>query len=116
MNRSQTLAFYILAALCASCSATPPSDSPEAASRALNAQSKASLGVSVRSLAFLFDTDSGTYLAKNSVSLQNSWEHLKDLEAAGYVTVHTIPSAQGDLVQIVLTPKGHAVAGELSGP
>lgn len=42
--------------------------------------------------------------------------HLEQLEQAGYVKINPIPSAQGDLVQIVLTPKGQEVADALQGP
>ena len=107
----------LLAALVAtSCTSASPTDSPANAARSVNAQSQASLGVSIRALAFLFEASPGTYLAKDSVSLQESWKHLEHLERAGYVKVNTIPSAQGDLVEIVLTAKGQEVAAALRGP
>ena len=117
MNQFRSLLFFSLALSGVSCSSTTAqTSSPAEAAHALNAQSQASLGVGVRSLAFLFDTDSGTYLAKDSVSLQNSWAQLEQLENAGYVKINTFPSVQGDLVQITLTPKGQAVANQLRGP
>jgi hypothetical protein len=64
----------------------------------------------------LFQASQGTYLVKSSASLQESWSYLEQLESKGYVKINTIPSAQGDLVEIVLTPKGQEVVDALQGP
>jgi len=116
MSQFRNSAILLAALVATSCTSVSSTDSPASAARSINAQSQASLGVSIRSLAFLFEAGPGTYLAKDSVSLQESWEHLAQLERAGYVKVNTIPSAQGDLVEIVLTAKGQEVAGALQGP
>ena len=116
MNYQRNLLVLLIATACLSCSAATPSTTPGKAAQTLNAQSKTSLGVGIRALAFLFEAEPGTYLAKRSVSLQANWHHLVALKKAGYVEIHTVPSAEGDLVQIVLTDKGQAVVSELQGP
>ncbi len=115
MQIPRILVIAACALACSCCFAATPANSSQAA-KALNAQAKKSLGVSVRSLAFLFDTDPGTVLAMNSVSLQSSWHFLEDLEGAGLVKLHKFGGTGADYLSIELTPKGQVVAHELSGP
>ena len=109
-------AILLVALVATSCTLTSSTESPAVAARSINAKAQVSLGVSIRSLAFLFDADPGTYLTKDSLSLQNSWKQLEQLERAGYVKINIITSPQGDLVQIVLTAKGQEVSNALQGP
>ncbi|MFT3897329.1 MAG: hypothetical protein QM719_06485 [Thermomonas sp.] len=109
----RSISCLLILALCVACGKTSADDSdPAQAARALNADSKATLGVGIRSLAFLFDADPGTYLLRNSVSLERSWPQLMALQSAGYVRVNSIQSASGEMVEIVLTPKGESVVKE----
>jgi len=101
---------------CSTCSAGTPANSREAA-KALETQAKKTLGVSVRALAFLFDAEPGSILSMHSVSLQTSWPELESLERAGLVKLRKFGGASGsDYLSIELTPKGQAVASQLSGP
>jgi hypothetical protein len=93
--------------------AAKPIDAARAA-RELNTHAQKSLGVSVRALAFLFDADAGTVLAKNSVSLQRDWKHLESLQGAGPVELRILGG--GEYLQIVRTKKGEQVVRALYGP
>ena len=115
MRLSRTLVIAICMFTCF-CSYAAPPKSPVQAAKMLNEQARKSLGVSVRSLAFLFDAGPGTVLAMNSVSLQNSWHYLEDLERADLVKLHKFGGSGADYLSSELTPKGRAVARELSGP
>jgi hypothetical protein len=115
VNRLRSIAFLLVFASCAACGKTDGGvSSPDQAARALDAQSKATLKVGIRSLAFLFEADPGDYLVRNSVSLEKAWPQLMELQSAGYVQVNEIQSASGELVQITLTPKGQAVVDEFT--
>jgi hypothetical protein len=85
--------------------------SPSKAASELNSQSKRSLGVTIRALAFLFD--GGTILLKSSLMEDGSLEQLKSLEKAGYVKTHLVTNADGEFVQIEVTAKGASVLLEL---
>jgi hypothetical protein len=116
MKLSLLIQSALALALYSAAGQAPASQAPAKAAAALNSQAQKSLGVSVRALAFLFEADPGSFLAKRSVALQAAWPQLMELQRAGYVRVNTFPSASGELVQIVLTPKGQAVAEALGGP
>jgi hypothetical protein len=116
MKLSQALVTVTFALACSPCFAGTPSSSSEAA-RALESQAKKTLGVSVRALAFLFDSEPGTVISMHSVSLQSAWSQLESLEKAGLVRLHKFGGTSGaDYLSIELTAKGQAVAAQLSGP
>jgi hypothetical protein len=116
IDRIRIAALLLVFASCTACGkAGEAPASPDQAARALDAQSRATLKVGIRSLAFLFEADPGDYLVRNSVSLEKAWPRLMELQAAGYVQVNEIQSANGELVQIMLTPKGQAVVDEFTG-
>lgn len=94
--------------------ASPPA-APANAAKSLNAQSKASLGVSIRALSYLFAAKPGTLLLKDSLVQDGSWPYLQELERAGYVRSSLMAAAEGEFVQISLTAKGRQVAGALGG-
>src|SRR6185312_15775408 len=83
------LALPILAVtLCGSFSgARAGSPDPGRAAAALNQQSKANLGVSIRALGLLFDTDPGNFELKYGLVRSGSWPFLLELQRAGLVTV-----------------------------
>jgi hypothetical protein len=108
-----TVAILLTASSLSFARAAKPID-PAQSARELNAHAQKSLGVSVRALAFLFDADAGTVLAKNSASLQRDWKHLESLQGAGLVELKMLGS--GEYVQIVRTPKGEQVVRALYGP
>ena len=79
------------------------------AARALNSQSERTLGIGIRSLVFLFDAKPGSYLLKDAIVQDGSWPHVMALQKAGYVTVSTYKDAEGEFIQLLLTPKGQQV-------
>lgn len=86
------------------------------AAKALDAQSKSSLGVSLRALTFLFDADPGTFLLKEALQLEGTLYYVKELERAGYAKVSTVKTADGEFVQIVPTDNGQSLRRALAGP
>ena len=83
------------------------------AGTALQAQARTTLGVGVRSLAFLFDAGPGRFVLKVSLVDDGSWEKLVELEKAGYVTVQSAKTPDGEYVQILLTDSGEALRKEI---
>ena len=88
---------------------------PEAVAKQLDAQSRAKLGVGLRSLSFLFDASPYSYLLKEPLVRDGSWQEIQQLEKAGFVTadvVHGLPNGQDlatEYVTLKLTPKGQEV-------
>jgi len=117
MTNFKALCVIGLLLLSAAASAAEPSrPNPATAAKTLDSQSKSSLGISLRALAFLFDADPGTYLLKEALQFDGTLYNVKELERAGYAKVSTIKTADGEFVQIVPTDKGEAVRRALAGP
>jgi hypothetical protein len=116
MRNLIALLVFLLVLLCASCT-SEALDAPLAqAAKSLNAQSKTSLGVGIRALPFLFDSEPGTFLLKDALVRDGSWSYLQDLERAGYVKANLVTSVEGQFVQIELTAKGRELQHALAGP
>jgi hypothetical protein len=97
-------------------------ETPEAVAKQLDAQSRAKLGVGLRSLSFLFEASSNSYLLKESLVQNGSWPQIQQLEKAGFVTadvVRGLPNGQElatEFVTLRLTPKGQQVLCVLLEP
>jgi len=116
MRALHLVSFALLVIACLACAETPKDPAIAVAARALNSQSKTTLGVSVRALSFLNDAGYGEFLAARGLDADNSWTFLEELERAGYAKTHRFPSEGGDLVQIELTEKGQELLDALHGP
>ena len=90
-------------------------EAPETVVKQLDAQSRAKLGVGLRSLSFLFEASPYNYLLKDSLVRNGSWPEIQQLEKAGFVTadvVRGLPNGQEMMTEYValrLTPKGQQV-------
>lgn len=87
--------------------------SPAGAGAELQKQAKSTLDVGLRSLAFLFSAGPESFLLKDALLDDGSWSKLVELEKAGYVTLNTITSGDGDFVQVFLTDAGRSLRAEL---
>jgi hypothetical protein len=109
--------YLLLLAVClTACGAAPQQKSVANAGRELDSQAKASLGVSVRALSFLYQAEPGSFLVAGGLNANNGWPALQELETAGYAKINRFPSGSGEMVQIQLTPKGQELLGVLHGP
>jgi hypothetical protein len=111
--RYKHLVLCLLLLTASACRGASPQPSVESAARALNSQSKTSLGVSIQALSFLYAATPGTYLAEGGLNANNSWPYLAELERAGYATIN---KSHPDIVQIELTSKGRELLDALHGP
>ncbi len=105
-----------LALLCTgllACAQSEPRQSLPDSAKQLNAQAKASLGVSIESLFYLYEADPGSVLLKAGIA---SWDSVKALEKAGLVTIHESQADGDTFVQIVRTELGGQVYAQLRGP
>lgn len=92
-------------------------EAPEAVAKQLDAQSRAKLGVGLRSLSFLFDASPYDYLLKESLVRDGSWPEIQQLVTADIV--HGLPNGQDlatEYVTLKLTPKGREVLHALLEP
>ena len=117
MNRKCALAI----AFCFICGATfadPPDLGKEAT--ALNRQSKAHLGVSIRALGLLFNAQPGAYALKYGLVRDGSLPYLQDLQRAGLVEVTNVKglpygaTKNGEYVFIKPTSQGQKILKALS--
>jgi hypothetical protein len=98
------------------CSTAAGDQSTPQAAADLDQQSQRTLGVHIRALQFLFEAEPGTFLLKDVLVRDGAWDHLQELERAGYVKHSIVKAAEGEFVQIELTAKGHQVRDALAGP
>lgn len=97
-------------------------EAPETVAKQLDVQSRTKLGVGLRSLSFLFEASSNSYLLKESLVQNGSWPEIQQLEKAGFVTadvVRGLPNGQElgvEFVNMRLTPKGEQVLRALVKP
>lgn len=97
-------------------------EAPEALAKQLDAQSRAKLGVGLRSLRFLFQASPNSYFLKEALTRDGSWQEIGNLEKAGFIAVnvvHGLPNGQEadtEYVVLRLTPKGQQVLRALNEP
>lgn len=85
--------------------------------RALESQSQATLGISLRQISLLLQADPHVFNRKETLEQDGSWPLLKDLEVKGFVEIHephTLPDGDTNMlgasvVQYRATIKGLAV-------
>ena len=122
--RLLALPMLALAAACSAPSGGPAqvaTSAPDAAAK-LNAQAKTQCGVDIRSLALLFEADSGNYLNKGAFMGRESWFSLQNLESQGLVKARTLRGlpdgreSDTEFIVVELTSKGRQVRDALDAP
>jgi len=90
--------------------------------QALESQSQATLGITLREISLLLQADPHVFARKETLEQDGSWSLLKDLEVKGFVEIHeshTLPDGDAKMlgvsvVQYRASVKGRAVVAAIN--